>query len=41
VKRQPTKPPAYDTALAAQLWAISERLTGLAPAAEFFDMAAQ
>jgi len=24
--------PAYDTALAAQLWAMSERLTGLVPA---------
>ena len=33
VKNQPAKAsaPAYDRALAAQLWAMSERLTGLAP----------
>ena len=42
-KMQPNKaiPSAYDTALAAQLWAISERLTGLAPAPEQADIAAQ
>ena len=34
VKNQPAKAsaPAYDTALAAQLWAVSERMTGLVPA---------
>lgn len=34
IKDQPARatPPAYDTALAAQLWAMSERLTGLVPA---------
>ncbi|HTJ57485.1 MAG TPA: SDR family NAD(P)-dependent oxidoreductase [Devosiaceae bacterium] len=34
VKSQPAKAsaPAYDEALAAQLWAMSERLTGLTPA---------
>jgi len=36
VKTQPGKAtaPAYDKALMAQLWAISERMTGLTPAAE-------
>lgn len=43
LKTQPAKAiaSAYDTALAAQLWAMSERLTGLTPMPERFDTAAQ